>query len=304
LKETIAPAMDRLTRDDIKDQLPAIVEQTYEVEFDSRTERIYRSIAKDLLVAIRSFPKFSKFDVLDHYAGVSDGGLQGIVAPRLMALRMLCDHPQLLEISADNFDDPDTKAGSAYASTLRDSGALKSIKGSSKLDVTLEIISNILEESPLNKVVLFSFFKPMLSIIGQNLNCSYELFTGDMSLEEREEAKQRFIQKKTCRVLLSSDAGGVGVDLPVANYLINYDLPWSGGKFEQRQGRIVRISTEWPEVTLISIVVKDTIEERQLEMLAEKAAVSAAWLGGTGVSRKGEWSPTLGTLADFLEDRL
>jgi hypothetical protein len=52
----------------------------------------------------------------------------------------------------------------------------------------------------------------------------------------------RFQESADCRVLVSSDAGGYGVDLPQANLLINYDLPWGGGLAVQRN---CWISPDW-----------------------------------------------------------
>jgi SNF2 family DNA or RNA helicase len=142
----------------------------------------------------------------------------------------------------------------------------------------------------------------MLWLLGKHLGRDFELFTGDQTPRERDDAVQRFTNDKNCRVLLSSDAGGIGLDLPVANYLISYDLPWSAGKFEQRNGRILRISSEWPEVTLISMMMRDSVEERMYDMLMEKSAVASAWLDGKGIDAQGTFALTLGSLADFLEE--
>jgi SNF2 family DNA or RNA helicase len=227
----------------------------------------------------------------------------GEIMPRLMALRMLCDHPELLTVSADNFDDPATQAGSMYASQLRRAGLLDKVTQAPKMNEALAEIDDILTADRRNKVVLFSFFKPMLAMIGEKLSVDYELFTGDLSPRERNDAKERFQRDPHCRVLLSSDAGGIGVDIPAANYLISYDLPWSAGKYEQRMGRIIRISSEWPEVTILSMIMHHSIEERMLHMLVEKGAVASAWLDGTGVDVKGVFQITLGTLRDFLEEQ-
>ena len=169
--------------------------------------------------------------------------------------------------------------------------------------MTLEVVGDILAADPKNKVVIFSFFKPMLQIIGRSLGVDYALFTGDQTPRERDAAVERFTGEAGCRVLLSSDAGGIGVDLPVANYLISYDLPWSAGKFEQRNGRIVRISSKWPEVTILSMLMRDSIEERMYEMLETKMAVAAAWMDGEGVDEAGSFELNLSTLADFLMER-
>jgi SNF2 family DNA or RNA helicase len=303
LRETMGKAMHRVTRHDVADQMPTIVEKSYLIEMDRATERLYRHIVGELLAIIAAAPKLNSWSLQNHYAGVDDGGAMGEIMPRLMALRMLCDHPGLLDYSADNFDDPDTQAGSEYVAGLRHSGVTRPLKGSRKMDVTIDLINEILDADPKNKVVLFSFFKPMLWMLGENLSNDYEMFTGDQSTRERDAAVERFSKEKGCRVLLSSDAGGIGVDIPIANYLISYDLPWSAGKFGQRQGRIDRISSEWPEITLLSMLMKDSIEERMWDMLTEKMAIGAAWLDGEGVDAQGTFTITLGTLAEFLAER-
>ena len=303
LRELMADAMHRKTRHDVFDQMPSVVEQSYLIDFDRDTYRLYRRIVAELLDVIRAVPKYSNFSLANHYAGIDDGGAMGEIMPRLMALRMLCDHPGLLSYSADQFDDPDAAAGSAYAASLKASGVLDRLKHSPKLDITLELIGDILGADKANKVVLFSFFKPMLALIGSKLNVGYELFTGDQTPRERDAVVERFTTDPSCRVLLSSDAGGIGVDLPVANYLLSYDLPWSAGKFEQRNGRILRISSKWPEVTLLSMLMKGSIEERMFEMLETKIGIGAAWLDGKGVDSQGSFVLTFGTLVDFLEER-
>ena len=303
LRETMSEAMHRRTRHDVRDQMPATVEQSYLIEFEPATLRLYRKIVVELVGIIRSAGKYGNFSIADHYSGVDDEGPMGEIMPRLMALRMLCNHPELLTYSADAFDDPYTRVGSAYAAKLRKEGALDKLKGSPKLQVTLEVVGDILAADPKNKVVIFSFFKPMLQIIGRSLGVDYALFTGDQTPRERDAAVERFTGEAGCRVLLSSDAGGIGVDLPVANYLISYDLPWSAGKFEQRNGRIVRISSKWPEVTILSMLMRDSIEERMYEMLETKMAVAAAWMDGEGVDEAGSFELNLSTLADFLMER-
>ena len=302
LRQVMEKAMHRRTRHDVADQMPDVVELSYIIDLDPAAKKTYRRIARELEELIRSAQHYGNFNIMDHYAGADDSGMQAEIMPRLMALRMICDHPALLDYSADQFDDPDAKAGSAYISEQRRLGKFATLKAHPKLDATLDVITEILDADPSNKVVLFSFFKPMLAIIGQHLKVDHELFTGDLTPRERDAAVERFTNDPRCRVLLSSDAGGIGVDLPVANYLISYDLPWSAGKFEQRNGRIIRISSQWPEVTLITMVMRDSIEERMLEMLEQKSAIASAWLDGRGVDKQGTFQVTLGTLADFLAE--
>jgi SNF2 family DNA or RNA helicase len=303
LRKHLQPVLDRKRRDEVADQMPKVSREEYLVEFDPKAWRLYRHIAHEIVDLIYGSPKFGSFNLDDHYAGADDARATGDVMARICALRMLCDHPRLLDFSADNFDDPTTKAGSLYANALRQKFGFSGLTARPKLDETISLINDILDASRKNKIVLFSFFKPMLSpLISDRLKCDYELFTGDLSPHDREKAKERFLSDPHCRVLLSSDAGGVGLDLPVANYLISYDLPFSAGKLNQRERRIDRLSSTWPQITLITMMMRSSIEERMADMLAQKQAIASAWLDGEGVDRTGTLELTLGTLAGFLEE--
>ena len=304
LKSLMESAMERKTRHDVKDQLPAIIESSYLIDLDRQALSLYKKIAREIIDLIKSTPTFGAFNVFDHYAGVNTNAAQGQVMARISALRMLCDDPRLLSYSAEAFDDPDTILGSQYAAGLKKAGLLDGLKHSPKLDVTLERMNEILDESPENKIVLFSFYKPMLGLIADHLKCDYALYTGDIPLKVRHEELKRFQTDPTCRVFLSSDAGGVGVDIPQANYLLSYDLPWSAGKWEQRISRIIRISSLFPEITLYSMLIRGSIEERMYDMLVAKSAIASAWLDGEGVNKRGQYVLTLGTLIDFLQDNL
>jgi len=304
LRERMSEAMDRRTRHEVRDQMPAVVEKSYLVEFDPASRKLYRTIVRELVATIHASPKINSFNLLNHYAGVDDNRAVGEVMARLMALRMLCDHPALLSYSADQFDDPDTKAGSSYAASLQQSGVLQPLKAGPKLAVAVDLIHEVLDADPANKIVVFSFFKPMLAIMQSTVKSPSAMFTGDQTPKERDVALQHFTNDPFCRVLFSSDAGGIGVDIPVANYLLSYDLPWSAGKFAQRNGRIVRISSKWPEVTLLSLLMRGSIEERMWDMLQAKSAIAAAWLDGRGVDQRGNFELTLGTLETFLQEKL
>lgn len=302
LRDRLDIVMHRRTRDEISDQLPAVVEEDYLIDFDPMSKRLYRIISGELIEAIQNAPLNFGFDLDHHYSGNEKDAIgYGEIMPRLMALRMLCDHPQLLTISADNFSDPLSVAGSEYAAQLKDRGLLDGKFANPKLTVTLETIEELLSADEKNKVVLFSFFKPMLRIIGEHLKVPHVIFTGDLSARQRDAAIQEFSNNPKCRVFLSSDAGGVGVDLPIANYLISYDLPWSSGKWEQRNGRIIRLSSKWPHVTLLSMLMRGSIEERMLEMLQSKAGIASAWLDGRGLDSRGGFKLTLGSLLSFLQ---
>jgi hypothetical protein len=86
-----------------------------------------------------------------------------------------------------------------------------------------------------------------------------------------QEAIDRF-RKKTpeVHVIVSTEAGAEGVNLQVANVLVNYDLPWNPMVLEQRIGRVQRLGSEHASVTIVNLVVAKSVEERVVARLAEK----------------------------------
>jgi len=303
---TISEAMVRYSFEDIKDQMPDVIHQVIPVEFDKPGAHLYKTIANDLLVELRKALKASKpgFSLFAHYNGGSDAEAQGEIMTRLTSLKMLCDNPRLLTYSAIEFDKPHTKTGSKYAASLHKAQLISKVKATPKLNACMAYVEEVLAENPHNKVVLFSFFKKNLHYIGDALTYSgYKSvrFDGDMNSLEKDASKSTFAKDPECRVFLSSDAGGYGVDLPMANYLISYDLPWSSGKLEQREARIIRLSSQFPHVTIASFVMKGSIEERQYEMLQMKKKINEAWIDGKHQDSDKGMELDVGTLTTFLE---
>lgn len=296
----------RKTRADIADQLPEVISHVISVPFDHSGERLYKQIAADLLGQIQqAVSKHGKsFNLWSHYNG--DGGeAQGQIMSRLTVLRMLCDNPELVRRSAQEFLDPRSNSGSQYAADIVQAGWLDSVSKTPKLDAVLEYIEHVLAEDPANKVVLFSFFKQNLRLIQQSTRhlTKSVLFMGGMDAADRDKSKQQFAQDPATRLFLSSDAGGYGVDLPMANYLISYDLPWSSGKLEQREARIIRLSSQFPHVTVTSFVMHSSIEERQYEMLQHKRRINEAFVDGMH-HKSGTMEIDITSLSSFIKNSL
>jgi superfamily II DNA/RNA helicase len=157
------------------------------------------------------------------------------------------------------------------------------------------------------KAVVFASYLDSVSEIVDRLNkkgYGAVAYTGEMNALKKEDAKVKFQGRPHIRVLVSSDAGGYGVDLPQANLLVNYDQPWSSGLAVQRNGRINRTSSEWPSITIQDILVKDSIEQRQYDMLKQKGNVAGAILDGSNINAKGGVDLTVGSLLDFLSNKI
>lgn len=306
LNRTMEESMVRKTREDIQDQLPQVITQVIPVPFDNAGASAYDKIRKDLLDEItKALNTHGRgFDLWSHYHGGGNDEAQGQIMARLTALRMLCDNPVLVLDSARQYADPSSHGeGSAYAHDIVTRGWISPSASSPKLDSVVTYIKDVLDENPSNKVVLFSFFKKNLRLI-QDATSGFTgsvLFMGGMDASERDLAKQKFQTDPDVRLFLSSDAGGYGVDLPQANYLISYDLPWSAGKLDQREARIIRLSSVHPHVTVVSFVMKGSIEERQYEMLQQKRGINQAFLD-KGYDSQGKFELTMGTLSEFLSN--
>jgi SNF2 family DNA or RNA helicase len=302
----LSTAMARKRRDepDVVDQLPKVMEEIVPVSFDPAGARLYRYIVNDLLAELASAQAaYGNFSIFHHYSaqGQDDPNAaraRGRIMSRLTCLRMLCDHPELLRFSATQFDKAEG-SGSQYAADLNDAGLLDTLGAAPKFDATMELLGTIIEAG--HKVVVFSFFKESLyRIKAAGQDWRPQLFTGELTPRERDAAKQRFAYDDSCRLFLSSDAGGIGLDLPEASYLVNYNLPWSAGKFDQRQARIIRLSSEWAAVTLTTVLMDGSIEERMHAMLTAKRAIADAIVDGRGIDAKGQLRLSLDTLSKFL----
>ena len=271
------------------------------VQFDSGGAKLYKHIARELLQdldeALDSYG--SSFDIFSHYSGEKTNdvmdALKGKIMSKLTALRMLCDHHGLLDKSAST---------SGYVETLKDAGHLDKITKAPKLSALKEYLDNFLSEYEGNKAVIFTSYVAMTEFIMGEVNAlgyGASRYTGEMDAKTKEQSKIAFQTDPSIRVLVSSDAGGYGVDLPQANLLINYDLPWNAGLALQRNGRIRRASSTWPSIVIQDFLMEGSIEERQHSMLLQKMSVANAIIDGEGVNELGGVNLTLGSLRDFLE---
>jgi len=99
---------------------------------------------------------------------------------------------------------------------------------------------------------------------------------GSMDLEARSRAQRVFA--KDVRVLVSTDAGGEGLNLQFCHVIVNFDMPWNPMRIEQRIGRVDRIGQ--PHVVrAINFVLEDTVEHRVRQVLEEKLEVIAHEFG-------------------------
>ena len=128
------------------------------------------------------------------------------------------------------------------------------------------------ENDPTLKVLIFTEFVPtqaMLADFLERRGFTVVSLNGGMDLEERRHAQWRFADD--AQILISTDAGGEGLNLQFCHVIVNYDLPWNPMKIEQRIGRVDRIGQKHI-VRAFNFALADTVELRVREVLEEKLA--------------------------------
>lgn len=129
------------------------------------------------------------------------------------------------------------------------------------------------------KVIIFTEFvmtQSFIKAVAEMRGFSTALINGQMSIEERNVALRQFRREKN--ILISTDAGGEGINIQFSHIVINYDLPWNPMKIEQRIGRADRIGQK-NDVEVFNFILDDTIENRVRTVLEEKLATILSELG-------------------------
>ncbi|KJK51674.1 helicase [Lentzea aerocolonigenes] len=105
-----------------------------------------------------------------------------------------------------------------------------------------------------------------------------ELYSGRQSKPERDEVRRAFM-RGDFQIIVTTDAGNEGIDLQAARVLVNYDIPWSLVRLEQRMGRIHRVGQQ-RDVYLYNLVATDTREGDTLLRLLDNFVTAANELRG------------------------
>ena len=111
----------------------------------------------------------------------------------------------------------------------------------------------------------------MINIIERELKIPAIKLTGDVDTQKgtREKLIQEFESSTIKNLFLMTTAGGEGIDLQCANYIILFDLPFNPQVIRQVEDRCHRFGQTQP-VTVIKFLVKNTVEDRVLEILKSK----------------------------------
>jgi len=294
LRRRLATAMSRKSRldPDVRPFLPEVdYSEDWMVEIPPAVRKVYKTIALDMIKELDNVEVFNGFDVHAYYSGHDESTPSGKLMAMYMCLEMLLDHPDLIIHSAQN--------GAGYANYLWQSGMLDDILESQKLNLVVDKVAEI-TQFPENKVIIFSFYREMINIIQEELDVQSVQFHGDLSPADKAAAISKFANDPECRVLLSSHAGAYGADLYMANYLVNYDQPWSAGKADQINGRHVRVSSEFSQVYIRDIMAIDSVNEWKKRKVIRKRRIAGAIMDGVGQDDTGSVELDGDTLRDHL----
>ena len=244
LRARIRPFIMRRRKEDVASELPPKTEQTIFVQLGRSQLGLYNRILKAAK---------SEIDVRIGEVGVEKSQMTILAA--LTRLRQVCTDPRLLNL-------PEGTA----------------VPPSAKLEAFRELIAESVGSG--RKALVFSQFVEMQKLIAEildELGIEYLWLHG--GTVNREEMVQRFQQKSGPPVfLISLKAGGAGLTLTEADTVIHYDPWWNPAVEDQATDRAHRIGQEKP-VMVYRLVVEHTVEQKMVELGAEKRKIAESALG-------------------------
>ena len=239
IHDQLAPILLRRTRQEVLPNLPERTDQILHVSLTRQQAEPYWEQNDILAALMRKWERQGWLSEID---------LRRILCC-LQNMRMLCDSTFLFD---------------------------KQTNHSPKLAEFREIIRELaIEEN--RKVVVFSEYERMTHLAGkelEKLGVGFVSLHGGVPSRNRGALMEKFRRDPECRVFLSTDAGGVGLNLQSASAVINFEPPWNPARLEQRIGRVHRLGQAHP-VHVVHLLTKDSIEERVWETLKLKKSLFA-----------------------------
>lgn len=240
LRDVVRPFILRRLKSEVLHELPPRTEITLSIEMEAEEKALYESLRRQ---AVERFEKDGeKRDTL-------------AVLAELMKLRRLCCHPDLVV--------PGAKVEA------------------SKLEAFRELVSELLENG--HKALVFSQFVDVLSILREQLDemqVAYQYLDGSTSQKERAKRVADFQNGQGDLFLISLKAGGTGLNLTAADFVIHYDPWWNPAVEDQASDRAYRMGQTRP-VTVYRLVARGTIEEKIVELHRSKRDLASSLLEGT-----------------------
>ena len=248
LKKTLRPFLLRRTKNQVLEELPPKTEINISIEMSTEESAFYEALRRSSVAQIESM-KDKK-----------GGAVHLRILAELTKLRRACCHPALItnEIKIE----------------------------SSKLSMFIEIVNGLIEN--MHKALVFSQFTGYLSIIRDTcdkMGIKYQYLDGATSMKERQQRVNAFQAGDGDIFLISLKAGGVGLNLTAADYVIHMDPWWNPAVEDQASDRAHRIGQQHP-VTVYRFVTKGTIEEKIITLHKRKRELVDSLLDGADVSGK------------------
>ena len=160
--------------------------------------------------------------------------------------------------------------------------SLDHVRVDSKARVLVEQFAKLFHDDFNAKVLLFTQFRETQRFLEEQLSAEgwgVNVFHGQMNSQDKDSAVERFRKETGPQILVSTEAGGEGRNFQFCHIMVNYDLPWNPMRVEQRIGRVDRIGQQ-RAVSIFNLWVKDTIEERVLDVLEKRIKVFEETVGG------------------------
>ena len=245
LHERISPLLLRRRKADVETELPGRTDRNFFIALSHQQRAAYQ----DHEVEVSRLVNIAKRRPLTKQQ-------QEKLMRELAMMRMICDTNYILD---------------------------RENRTSPKIEELERILEECLAEAEV-KVVLFSEWERMLELAKDRLRrmqIGYAWHTGSVPQQRRRAEIRAFKSDPQCRVFLSTDSGGVGLNLQNASVVINCDLPWNPAKLEQRIARAWRKNQSRP-VTVINLIAENTIEHRMLGTLAAKQGLADGVLDRIG----------------------
>ncbi len=247
LKKLIQPFILRRTKNQVLQELPSRTEVTLQVELSKEERAFYESLRREAIAKLTD-------------SDVNAGQRHLQVLTEIMKLRRACCHSKL----------------------VRTDIALPS----AKLQLFGEVLEELLDNH--HKALVFSQFVDHLHIIRDYLDSQgidYQYLDGSTPTRERKKRVDAFQSGEGDVFLISLKAGGTGLNLTAADYVIHMDPWWNPAVEDQASDRAHRIGQKRP-VTIYRLVAKDTIEEKIVELHNHKRDLADSLLEGTNISGK------------------
>ncbi|MDP3560047.1 MAG: DEAD/DEAH box helicase [Legionellaceae bacterium] len=245
LKTLVSPYILRRMKSEVLTELPPKIEQTIHVEPSEEEVVFYEALRRN-----------AEERMNDLFA---ENNRIGVLAEITKLRQACCD------------------------SSLVDSAL--SIKNS-KLQVFIETVKNIIDNG--HKALVFSQYVSFLDIVRKRVeaeNIHYQYLDGSTSPANRKKSVAAFQAGEGDLFLLSLKAGGSGLNLTAADYVIHLDPWWNPAVEDQASDRAHRIGQERP-VTVYRLVMQNTIEEKIISLHEKKRNLAQDLLSGQGVSGK------------------